>query len=117
MNQKLVKLLKLISENQSEIEAVVPADEEYFFTFRGRAFSVRVKDSDPTLYAYPKWQESLEKLAAYFASDEESEAGVYAYVDSSGIEGKDKALIRMLYDSLQARHLGLDELFSDLGID
>ncbi|QIL21615.1 hypothetical protein [Thermomonas sp. HDW16] len=94
-----------------EIDEILPSgDEEYYFKFRNRCFSVvRYPDEEEyVFYAYPRWRRDLLTLKTIFERSQNQPDAV-----SVSVEGE---MAKTLFVQLKDRFLGLDELIKDLGV-
>lgn len=115
MKEKLARLLKLIYDNREEITDITPTEGEYYFKFRGKAFSIR-PGRNAAFFAYPKWTRPINELT--FQGPDSPDAN---YVHISETESTNYLLydniFGELYNFINAQNLGVDKLFSDLGIE
>jgi len=115
MKEKLAKLLKLIDENRNEVEEIIPADGEYYFKFRQKAFSVS-KGRTSAFFAYPKWELPVSLLATMNGTDDPDANYIYI-TDAELRQHLNGPVFEKFYEWINAKNLGADKLFLDLGIE
>lgn len=113
MKQKMARLLKLIYDFRQEVSQITRGDNEYYFLFRGKYFSVSGGNSatPAAFFAYPKYFGSIAALASSQVDTP------FAFADASEVRnftGQD--LVVMMYHWLDDKNMGLDEMFQQLGI-
>ena len=115
MKEKLAKLLRLIDSHREEVKEIVPSEGEYYFKFRGKAFSIS-KGTTAAFFAYPKWVMPIALLATMSGS--EDGAANYIYITDAELRHYlGEPIFNRFYEWINAKSLGADELFADLGID
>lgn len=108
------KLLTLISEHRNEIRQILPIDSEYYFEFRGKFFSLLKHESgELVFFAYPKWMEETADLVTLMQRGIETPNATFVVI----LEGRGDAQMIGLHEWLRAQDIGIDSLYSDLGID
>ena len=114
MTDKFIALVNLIYDERAEITSITRSGTEYYFYFRNYAFSVLRKEQGLGMFAYTKWRGPIEDLIRSMDSGLEGGDLTVVPVKLSTSEAREK--IAALYDWIDRKSLGLDELFSDLGL-
>lgn len=106
------KLLALLMAEREQIENISQSDDEYYFSFRGKAFSIAKHEGNYSLFAYPKWSLPIPKLVAAMERGSEEPDAAFARISGPSATSE----ISQFFEWLRAKNIGLDQLFSDLGI-
>lgn len=110
-------MVKILSEPEF-ISDIFRSANEYYFRYGGHAFSVLRRTDDNefgrySIYVYPKWKGTLEDLAV--ASSVESEDFPMAAYHQSQFKGADAYdYFAAVYQLMENRQLGLDDVFDDI---
>ncbi len=120
MRSRVVSLIHQIIQNPHGVSEIYRTGNEYYFIYLGRYFSIMKRThqsngSSYVFYIYPKAVAPLEQLAVEMSvGNQPDDYPMVAYNDTD-FSADEADLFRQLYRVLEERHLGLDELFNDLG--
>ena len=113
MKDKILRIFSEVDGNRPEIEGVYPSGSEYYFTFRGRVFSVSSSGSGGTFYVYPRYKGDVQSLANANEHGIEHPDLLFVNVTDEEIGSSN---IEKFHSWLQSKHLGLDDLLRDIGL-
>ncbi len=116
MNEKVIQVMEKILDEPEKIQEVTRSNAEIFFSFGGQILSVLKRE--PTrelgafgLYFYPKWRGGIRQLISTQEFDPES-INMIHYNDADS--PAHKGLFRRLYDLLEERSSGIDDVLDDI---
>lgn len=108
-------------ENPSDISEVTQSGLEYYFKYKGHAFSVsrKISEEGGTItysgFVYPTYKGSMSSLAQYFDEGQPYEEIPYV---NFGMEESERAayapILSRLYAILADKYLNLDDIFDDV---
>ena len=113
VNSRLIDALRVMASDPSEISELIKAGDDYYFVFKGRAWSI-TKTSDDGFYVffYPDRTPNLKLIAERSAEGDESLD--FLTFKQFEFQPRDRAAFTSLYDAVSAKHFGLDSVLDDI---
>lgn len=112
MKEKILAALARIRSERGEIEQIYPAQGEYYFKFRGRYFSVNSLKGNSAFFIYPRYSGDVARLAGGLDAGIEDPDLLFLSVNEGDAP---ESGISELYEWLQARYSGIDDVLRDIG--
>jgi len=116
--EKALHVARRIADDPKEIVDIVANSTEYYFKFKGHAFSIlqrsRADEKSGLLsfYVYPKWTSTTEDLK--MAYDVGCSEDIIVVTFNSGNSPEAEDVFSMLFRVVGSQHTGLDEIFDDI---
>lgn len=112
MKDKILSALRKIRSDRTEISEIFAAQGEFYFKFRGRSFSVNSVNGRSSFFIYPRYSGSLRDLAGGLDAGFDDPQYLFLRIEDNEFPdcGADD-----LYEWLQAKHSGIDDVLRDIG--
>lgn len=114
MKEKILHAFVEIDKNRQEIREIQSSGTEFYFIFRGRSFSVSDSSSGGVFYVYPRFHGGVVELAAAMERGIDHPDLIFVNVSDEDV-GSNR--IGQFYAWMQSKHLGIDDLLRDIGLD
>lgn len=115
MPDRFDNLVSLVLAHLQEIQDISPAENEYYFVFRNKSFSIRAEPGEaPTLFVYPKWQRKTAELVTLLERGITSSESLFVPVEPTSPFMAKK--LRDIFEYMNQKYLGIDDLLDDLGV-
>lgn len=113
-NDKMIEVVKKMIAQPGDLSDLCESNTEVYFSYLGHAFSISFRrESDQYIFfVYPQWKKSISALASNFEIGDPDEIKYISFSTEAFPHFKEYFV--NLYNILEAKIGGLDDIFNDI---